>query len=37
VSGSNRSLLLMMLLLGLLLAEQVLAYSASYHPPRREA
>ena len=35
LSGNNRSLLLMCLLIGLLLAEQILAYSASYHPARR--
>jgi hypothetical protein len=34
LSGNNRSLLLMCLLIGLLLAEQLLAYSASYHPPK---
>ena len=32
--GNNRSLLLMAALIGLLLLEQVMAYSASYHPPR---
>jgi hypothetical protein len=34
LSGNNRSLFLMCLLIGLLLAEQLMAYSASYHPPR---
>ncbi len=34
LAGNNRSLLLMCLLVCLLLAEQVLAYSASYHPAR---
>jgi hypothetical protein len=33
--GNNRSLLLMALLLGLLIGEQALAYSASYHPAPR--
>jgi hypothetical protein len=32
LGGNNRSLLLMALLLALLIAEQALAYSASYHP-----
>jgi hypothetical protein len=34
LSGENQSLLLMGLLVALLLLEQVLAYSASYHPAR---
>jgi hypothetical protein len=34
-SGYNRSLLVMLLLVGLLLAEQALAYSASYHTSAR--
>lgn len=34
MAGNNRSLLLMVILIGLLLVEQILAYSASYHPPR---
>lgn len=33
-AGNNRSLLLMAILIGLLLLEQVMAYWASYHPPR---
>jgi hypothetical protein len=33
-TGFNRSLLLMCLLIPLLLGEQILAYFASYHPPR---
>ncbi len=33
-AGNNRSLLLMVILIGLLLLEQVMAYWASYHPPR---
>jgi hypothetical protein len=33
-AGNNRSLLLMAILIGLLLAEQVMAYWASYHPTR---
>lgn len=36
-SGWNRSLLVMTLLIGLLLGEQALAYSASYHAPRLAA
>jgi len=34
MAGNNRSLLLMVILIGLLLVEQITAYSASYHPPR---
>ena len=34
LSGNNRSLLLMAVLVGLLLVEQIMGYSASYHPPR---
>jgi hypothetical protein len=34
LGGNNRSLLLMCLLIGLLLAEQAMGYSASYHPAR---
>lgn len=33
-AGNNRSLLLMAILIGLLLVEQVMAYWASYHPTR---
>ena len=34
LGGNNRSLLLMVILIGLLFAEQLLGYWASYHPPR---
>ncbi len=37
LSGNNHSLLLMCLLIALLLAEQLVAYSASYHPARGAA
>jgi hypothetical protein len=37
LSGDNRSLLLMALLILLLIGEQLLAYSASYHPVRMPA
>ncbi|MCU0983286.1 MAG: hypothetical protein MUF25_29355, partial [Pirellulaceae bacterium] len=37
LGGNNRSLLLMALLIGLLFAEQVMGYLASYHPPRAAA
>ncbi len=37
LSGDNRSLLLMALLILLLIAEQIMAYSASYHPVRLPA
>jgi hypothetical protein len=36
LGGSNRSLILMAMLLMLLIAEQALAYSASYHPAPRK-
>jgi hypothetical protein len=34
LSGNNRSLLLLAVLVGLLLVEQIMGYWASYHPPR---
>jgi hypothetical protein len=34
LGGNNRSLLLMVILVGLLLAEQLMGYWASYHPAR---
>lgn len=36
-AGFNRAMLLLLLLVGALVAEQLLAYSASYHPPSRRA
>ena len=35
-AGGSGSLFLMCLLIGMLMAEQVLAFSASYHPAKRE-
>ena len=35
-AGGSTSFWLMWLLIGMLMAEQVLAFSASYHPARRE-
>ena len=37
LGGNNRSLLLMAILIGLLFAEQIMGYWASYHPPRAAA